>query len=624
MNAPLLEMAEATPLLYKLTKFSERQQAVAGTWATHFSLSGLQRTRFMVEYLTSITSRRIWCVQLNDTNEGTPALLRFGDLVQYFDGKVIHARISDRSHRVPNRPPTPDAAGKLLRRLELDRWTGKSALLTTFCEKARGYALQEAMKDLGSFGLSYTVSREGRNNRFFGPRMRFYLSHMGGTLKRFCSVLDQGLLHAIRSVQCPSPQLYNWLATGNTLRRLQALKAQPVLVPLIVLSEELPQGCYVSRNPLPDGLQKHIAYLKRPYEHQYNMDGFHLLGRIVDAGLPLTDVLAWMLETPVSAIRYLGQQRVYDTGSALTRFKLEGFNSGWHMLVTGAQLGNRRPCTKKQWQSFSYLYESIPWEARSALRDMNRMIKGWPTDWAHPSWPAHRASIQDIKELFTNLNRGEHPDLMATSARFKAFISSLTGNEIASLVDSFHQALAQIREDFEKANPLSDSDSQTQWPGLLQQGAITTPEGLEIVELNCPADLTVESRTLHHCIDTYDFRGYKGLCRLLSVRDQGRPLASVEVVLERRPNEKNDIPWSVRHLVTEQIRGLRNAIPNSASAESRAYDWFIMQVQAGRIPVNLQWPDQTQTMKRYADATDSIRHSQAVAKWIDDYMKRGC
>ena len=42
--------------------------------------------------------------------------------------------------------------------------------------------------------------------------------------------------HPLGSV--PSPQLYNWLAQGDQVRRLQMLKAQPVWTPLLVDCEE--------------------------------------------------------------------------------------------------------------------------------------------------------------------------------------------------------------------------------------------------------------------------------------------------------------------------------------------------------------------------------------------------
>ncbi len=48
------------------------------------------------------------------------------------------------------------------------------------------------------------------------------------------------------------------------------------------------------------------------------------MGHAADTGLPLNKVLAWLFSTPISAIRYLGQQRVYDTGSALSRLNAEG------------------------------------------------------------------------------------------------------------------------------------------------------------------------------------------------------------------------------------------------------------------------------------------------------------
>lgn len=146
---------------------------------------------------------------------------------------------------------------------------------------------------------------------------------------------------------------------------------------------------------------------------------------------------------------------------------------------------------------------------------------------------------------------------------------------------------------------------------------IDCPNGLQIVELKCHDELSAESFALGHCIETYDFRAYSGRCRLLSVRSNGKSLASAEVVLVSRIAGEVPAQWRLQHLLTQQLRGPRNAVPGKSSPEKQAYDWFWSRVRTGRIPVTLEWPDMTRYMTRFA-TNDERRPqlAQAVAQWV--------
>ncbi|WP_122340270.1 hypothetical protein [Pseudomonas caricapapayae] len=211
---------------------------------------------------------------------------------------------------------------------------GAEALLTSFSKHARNLALHESqhsIKPLIKLDNS-AASEEGRNKRFYGPRNRFYLTCIGATLKRFCQSLDQELLHAVRSVQCPSAQLYNWLAQGDRMRRLQALKAQPVLIPVLVIGHAMPWPHLADSGILEQCPWGELQEYCGSWDDDCTRDGAGLVGHATDTGLPLNKVLAWLFSTPISAIRYLGQQRVYDTGSALSR--LDAFTRWPGLLLT--------------------------------------------------------------------------------------------------------------------------------------------------------------------------------------------------------------------------------------------------------------------------------------------------
>lgn len=233
---PPLDNASPTEQLPdpSLARYSERQLAVANTWATHFSLAGTARTKFIRHYLRSTSTTRCWCITVAADNGVRYTIMRAGPLLQVFDGQLIGAWECRPAHRVPASAPSPAGALKLLQRLQ--KFDDAVPVLSSYTQRAHGLATQLAREDLGSFPKSQYPSVS--HNRYYSPRRQFYLKQIGAVLRTFRQFLDQDLLFAIRSVRCLSPQLYNWLAQGNQARRLQMLKAQPVLTPLLVDCEE--------------------------------------------------------------------------------------------------------------------------------------------------------------------------------------------------------------------------------------------------------------------------------------------------------------------------------------------------------------------------------------------------
>ncbi|SHN12571.1 PcfJ-like protein [Pseudomonas asturiensis] len=623
-----------SPILLKLNTFSARHRAVAQTWADHFKVLHDYRDRFMLDYLKFTSSTRCWFVALGDgEGEGSgarKALARFGSQLQYFDGRQIWAIAFKPNDRVPLKPPTSKAALQLANRFFERQTSGSSlALLTTFTKRARALAAAESLASLGSKvyrPYGHEPSQEGANRRFFGPRNQFYISNMGGSLKLFWQHLDQRLLHAVRSVQCPSAQLYNWLASGDSNRRLQALKAQPVLVPVLVIGQDVPWPLMATGVPqlCPWADLQEVCVL---WDDDFMLDGAEFVGRTADHGLPLNKVFAWLFSAPLAAIRHLGQQRVYDTSSALSRLNFEGLEGGWHDLIAGARLGNRRPNTRSEWRSFYSIRSSIPWQLLISLRDMNNFLKGCPTDWADPAWTEIIAKLVDLRELFDNLDRIGSRQSASIRARLHTFVGSLTFRQLSNFVDAFHAALIDIRANLERDIPPEPSDSFTTWPGLLLNIAPITCEatGLQIVELNCPDDLDREHQSMGHCIDSYDYRAFLGDCRLLSIRSDGQPLASVELILGQSRDVSATGEWTLKHLQVAQIRGHRNRTPADTSSEMKTFEWFIAAVRGGHIPVNLEWPNRALKMSRYADANSifNIRFGEQVTSWVEHYMERG-
>ncbi|MFU4205123.1 hypothetical protein ACM7EJ_35265, partial [Pseudomonas aeruginosa] len=136
------------------------------------------------------------------------------------------------------------------------------------------------------------------------------------------------------------------------------------------------------------------------------------------------------------------------------------------------------------------------------------------------------------------------------------------------------------------------------------------------VELRCPADLYAEHIALAHCIDSYDQAAYRGDCRLLSVREAGRPLASAELELRREHGEPLGRPWNPQHLSTVQLREFDNAPVPADSPAGQACRWFMERIRSGAIATNLNWPDMTVYMTRFADGRWKAGLAEATAKWL--------
>ncbi|HBO4889761.1 hypothetical protein ACIUZJ_27075 [Pseudomonas aeruginosa] len=617
--APLDNAPPSGPLQDpSLARYSERQLAVANTWATHFSLAGTARTKFIRHYLRSTSTTRCWCITVAADNGVRYTIMRAGPLLQVFDGQLIGAWECKPAHRIPASTPSPAGALKLLQRLQ--KFDDAVPVLSSYTQRAHGLATQLAREDLGSYPRSEYPSVS--HNRYYSPRRQFYLKQIGAVLRTFRQVLDQNLLFAIRSVRCLSPQLYNWLAQGDQVRRLQMLKAQPILTPLMVTSEEAvwphtydPGYYHALSCPFPE-LDCDRPPSTMPGDN-WPTDMGHFLGRVADKGISVGDFFAWLLQAPRASIRFLSHVRPGRAGGALFHRKREGQYSGWHALLLAASLGNRRPITRAQWTAFYAAYNAIPWQIHNAKPDYNRLFNGCPSDWQDPAWLAITARLRDIKEFYTALDQGNSQFVRQARSVLQAYLGHCTYRQAGNLVDDYHQVQRELRATVQSSLPdLVDTDEYTTWEGMLPVGLIDCPNGLQIVELRCPADLYAEHIALAHCIDSYDQAAYRGECRLLSVREAGRPLASAELELRREHGEPLGRPWNPQHLSTVQLREFDNAPVPADSPAGQAYRWFMERIRSGAIATNLNWPDMTVYMTRFADGRWKAGLAEATAKWL--------
>ncbi|AKG01503.1 hypothetical protein YH69_26870 [Pseudomonas aeruginosa] len=496
-----------------LARYSERQLAVANTWATHFSLAGTARAKFIRHYLRSTSTTRCWCITVAADNGVRYTIMRAGPLLQVFDGQLIGAWECNPAHRIPASTPSPAGALKLLQRLQ------------TF---------DDAVAVLWPHT---TTNDNGESIRHFLP--------------------------------CP----------------------------FSLLDSERPQATTMPCD--------------------WYLDMGRILGQVADEGISVINFFAWLFQAPRASIRFLSHVSPGRAGGALFHRKREGRHSGWHALLLAASLGNRRPITRAQWTAFYAAYNAIPWQIHNAKPDYNRLFNGCPSDWQDPAWLAITARLRDIKEFYTALDQGNSQVVRQARSALKAYLGHCTYRQAGNLVDDYHQVQRELRATVQSSlADLVDTDEYTTWEGMLPVGLIACPNGLQIAELRCPADLYAEHIALAHCIDSYDQAAYRGDCRLLSVREAGRPLASAELELRREHGEPLGRPWNPQHLSTVQLREFDNAPVPADSPAGQAYRWFMERIRSGAIATNLNWPDMTVHMTRFADGRWKAGLAEATAKWL--------
>lgn len=640
------DAASLVPVAPSLTAFNDRQRAVAQTWAEHFRVAVENREAFIASYLNNTLHTRFWTVELPalETPDHlgrvvTPVLARLSDDLQLFDGhqvwilalsKGMEREIQQHlGEQALLEGPTPEQASLLAQGIIHHRRQWRSGVLTSFSKDARELTFARAAQDLAPWVKLRTGDRF--EARYCRPRSAFYGKHLGAALKRFTAHLDPEVLRLIRGIRCPDTRLYNWICDpqGQRAWRLQAVRAQPVLLPLLLLwPDELTQ----ERRIIPVPRRGYCPWPElTPYVHGECLLLLpQLLSTAVDQALPLHEVLAWLFQVPVAQLRYLGRQRVYDTGGALSFLHPEEGCRGFRILLGAASTGNRRPHTKADWKAFRDVWSALSYH-HQVQRDLTGFITGGPSRWSDLDWIGLCVRAHDLGELHRDLH-GDHP-LNALIERFRLQRSAA---EIVRLADRYQEQrrllVAQHQQDLqrEEAKHLMFFEECEGWPGLLtESSSVVAPNGLEIVELLTPEALIDEHQALDHCVDQYDYAALSGECRLFSVRLDGKSLATAEIVQpyeyaledEQHEVQEGESAWSKPPLRVQQLRGFRNAPLKSGSAEQQAWDWFWSALLRGRWPIQLEWPCHVGTSVHEHARIALERSLPALTQWLAHQLR---
>lgn len=597
--------------------------AVAETWAEHFNVNPDERDEFIERYVRRVREHRFWSCA-GEVGGRHHAVCRLGEVLFFYDGCTVQARnltgsrFTDRNDpgywggaittrvQAPTVTPVGTQVGKLIRRLKpvFAKKIACAAVfdsMTTFSKAFRKLASAEVAGDIDT----WVNEEKSRDCRYSRPRQAFYTRLGAGILKRFLAELDPEIVRTVRSVGCPSFTLYNWIAAGDVPRRIQAVRAYPLLLPFLILRCE----------------HRDKGYDRAPVTAPFGMAPLPMrAGELVDRGERIQALLAEWYKWPERSIKTVGSFALHQTGAVLSLIGRQGWDSMLAPVLLATLLGNKRPKSKAEWTVWYRFYNNLPDVLRRAVyaEDWPAFLAGCP-EWSSPQWEDLVGRVYDIHDLGFcdehdyDLPDDEEPD---SHRRPKASIPDWPLRRFLNLSTQWHETRDQLVREMAKADEEAAAKGDRAWASLLPVGLLHEATGVEIVELTLPEELFLEGRALRHCVDGYSDACYSGRSRIVSFRKDGKSLATAEFRLKPWKNKP-----SISHLYCAQLRGNRNApIPESSDA-GRAYAWLMKQIRGRKIQTNLVWPDVPYSLRpvRMRDRDAQIRRQ--MSEWMRDKLK---
>lgn len=466
------------------TVVSERHQAVANTWAELFCKDepGYKQL-FNDHYLERTVVHRFWA-SAGEVNGQKIAVCRLGDglMLAFHKGQIIKLKITREKVEGLTIPasslgPTKKM-GRFLKsihmKLQGERSPGEPLFdaLTSFSLQASHAVNQVLTGDIPK-KLGIYPSPKSRYAGYYSVRYKRYITNYGNALKRFLAEVDQSILFSIRSVRCPSIALYNWLAEGTTERRLQALRAYPVLVPMEVL----------------------LVATGQTRKHE--------LTSLVEGGESIAPLLAQLHGTRTSVIKKLGRLSPYQIGSSLSFLKYDYSRFHFKSTIAAFELGSKRPKTKKGWKA------CLSAMVKTDLTESN--LAGMPA-WESDDWETLIPRIRNLNDL------GKYKDILVKGSLRKAL----------SFSDEWHAK----RNEVQAALLATGEYKAYSWPGMLSGNAHHDETGLTFVEITDNISLAYEGGEMGHCVGGYSWRCFDGTSRIISIRNQHFSVATLEFRLE--------------------------------------------------------------------------------------------
>ncbi|HGJ7737674.1 TPA: hypothetical protein ACJXY4_005636 [Pseudomonas aeruginosa] len=556
---------------------------VANTWADHFQIEAHKRSEFIDHYVTRNAEHRFWCV-----THGSHTICRLGTVVLLFDGHRITEQpvsytiqYSDRKPlstqkgvSAPNHAPSPSEFNNLKRAIKRRKCleTNKLGLLTTFSKNYRRIATTEILMDVRKIYLSLEKSQD---NRYVNPRTNWYMCLGAHTLKKFCSQLPAEPLKAVRSIHCPSIDLFNWILSGNITRRTQAIRAYPLLLPCIMLAN------------LPEDRHDEVELINYFEEiKQVRND----IGNLVDAGLSIRPFLAQFYRCSENTIKSIGKYKIHHTGSILTLINQNRQGTCHTILngiITATALGNKQPKCKKSWSNWLNFFGSY-----SGFYNRCGQSIGWPSFLAgmpeldSDLWPGLLKGLHDLRDLSINDYRDGFWDEAIGDWRYGNHWPALNLKSMLSISQKWHEHRAEKLKEFtDEAIQQKQAKQIWTWRPMLSAPIVHEATQVSIVELDRPELLVKEAIELDHCVDGYSNVCFDGHSRIISFQHAGKSLATAEFQLSAWKGKPR-----MSNLYCAQLRGMDNDDIPADSPAGQAYTWLCKQIAERAIEVYLEWP----------------------------------
>lgn len=463
---------------------SDKLMELAGTWAELFCKNTPDKKQLFIDhYVQRSIVRRFWSTS-GDINGKRIAVCRLGDSIMlvFYQGQIRKINIKgNKALRLTIPSETKGPTKQIARFLDgLQRKFDAGCppeghmldALTSFSGQANKEVVDVLMADIPKAMRIYPGPKKNRYAGFYSVSYKKYIGRYGNALKHFLSEIDQEILFLTRSLRCPSIALYNWLSNGNTERRMQAVRAYPVMLPIEIL---------VGKGG-NNGQLSHLTSL-------------------IDQGESIAALLAETYAISASVVKKLGKLSPYVVGSAVTYLKYEFNRNEFLKAVKAFKLGSKRPQTRKGWKT------CIETMVSTDIDFSESNLSGIPP-WESKEWSRLGAEIRNLYDL------GSCRYILANRSIKKALAFSAEWHEKRNQVQ---KALLDA-EDFKSCS----------WPGMLKEGVIHPETGLKFVEILDDMSLAHEGERMGHCVGGYSRVCFDGVSRIVSIRDGDRPLATIE------------------------------------------------------------------------------------------------
>jgi hypothetical protein len=357
--------------------------------------------------------------------------------------------------------------------------------------------------------------------------------------------------------------MYNWVTAGDVTRRVQAIRAYPVILPIAVLSS------------LNNEFRQHQDARSKYGLLTIDKVFAESVGTDVDEGKSIALHLARFYQRSEPFIKSVGRMSARHVGSGLSLIGNNGWTNPLEVPFRGYDLGNRRPNGKSEWSTWRRLYWRLP-------ANLNWMFGGHsivPFLAGLPGWSAKEWS--EICERASDLR-----DLGFHRLRFdNAPTSKWTLKRLLNISAEWHEVRARLSLELSKADEANPEEDDQPWVSMLPGSLIHEPTGIEIVELLLPDELGHEGQVMSHCVSGYSGGCYSGSSRIVSFRKNGASLATAEFGLTKWFKKP-----TINHLNLCQLKGFRNASIPASSEVGRACAWLKRQISSRKIKINVEWP----------------------------------